>query len=252
MTESVVLETRELTVQFGGLLALCDVSIDCHRGQLTGLIGPNGAGKTTLIDAVTGFVRATGQVFLEGEEISALPPHRRAHRGLTRTWQSMELFDDISVRANLEVASRRLTFAGGLRDFFGGRRVVDERARWALEVLDLMDVAERKPRELSQGQRKLVGVARALAGGPNLLLLDEPAAGLDQTATVRLASQLRGLIDLGHTILLVDHDMSLVLRVCERIHVIEFGRLIASGTPEEIRADSVVIRAYLGSSGSRA
>ena len=112
MTESVVLETRELTVQFGGLLALCDVSIDCHRGQLTGLIGPNGAGKTTLIDAVTGFVRATGQVFLEGEEISALPPHRRAHRGLTRTWQSMELFDDISVRANLEVASRRLTFAG--------------------------------------------------------------------------------------------------------------------------------------------
>ena len=119
-------------------------------------------------------------------------------------------------------------------------------------MLDLMDVAERKPRELSQGQRKLVGVARALAGGPNLLLLDEPAAGLDQTATVRLASQLRGLIDLGHTILLVDHDMSLVLRVCERIHVIEFGRLIASGTPEEIRADSVVIRAYLGSSGSRA
>jgi branched-chain amino acid transport system ATP-binding protein len=250
MTSPAVLETTGLTVRFGGLLAVSSVDLDCRRGELTGLIGPNGAGKTTFIDAITGFLprNASGQVVLDGSDVSGWAPHRLAQAGLCRTWQSLELFDDITVRANLDVASRPLTFVNGLADYFTGSQG-DERVDEVLNTLNLSGVADRRPNELSQGQRKLVGVGRALVADARLLLLDEPAAGLDRRETVWLGTQLRRIVDAGTPVLLVDHDMGLVLSVCDRIHVLEFGQLIATGTPEEIRTSDEVIAAYLGGSG---
>ena len=228
-----VLRTENLTVRFGGLLAVHDVSLDCARGQLTGLIGPNGAGKTTFIDAVTGFLpnNASGRVVLDGSDLSGRAPHVLAHDGLTRTWQTLELFDDISVRSNLDVASGRLTVSSALRDFFRPAKAHD-RVDEVIELLDLRDIAERQPRELSQGQRKMVGVGRALvSSSTKVLLLDEPAAGLDKSETQWFGEQLRKLIDEGYTMLLIAHDMGLVLSVCDHIHMLEFGKLVASGSP---------------------
>jgi len=247
-----VLKTSELTVRFGGLEAVKNVSLTCRRGQLTGLIGPNGAGKTTFIDAVTGFLpnNASGSVQLEGREVSGRAPHRLAHEGLTRTWQTLELFDDISVRSNLAVASERLTISGAVRDFFRPKGTA-ERVDEVIELLDLHDIADRQPRELSQGQRKMVGVGRALASSSTrILLLDEPAAGLDKVETEWFGEQLRKLVDEGVTMLLIDHDMGLVLSVCDHIHMLVFGELAASGTPQEMRNDPAVLSAYLGHSGA--
>ncbi len=243
-----VLQTRGLTVRFGGVVAVDDADLDCLPGQLTGLIGPNGAGKTTLINAVTGFVPSTGTVELAGKDVTGLRPHRLAHDGLNRTWQSLELFDDVSVRANLDVAVRRLGVLDSFKDYWTGS-VSDDRVDHVLDMLGLMDVAERTPRELSHGRRKMVGVARALVTQSTVLLLDEPAAGLDRSETVWFGEQLRALVDGGYSMLLVDHDMSLVLSVCDRIHVLENGKLIATGTPKEIRINERVIAAYLGGGG---
>jgi len=249
-----VLATRGLNVRFGGLLAVKDVSLECRQGRLTGLIGPNGAGKTTFIDAVTGFLpnNALGSVLLEGEEVFGRSPHQLSHAGLTRTWQTLELFDDITVRSNLDVASRRLTLGAALLDYFRPRHRED-RVEEVLNLLNLGGIAERQPRELSQGQRKLVGVGRALvAESSKILLLDEPAAGLDKAETEWFGAQLRGLVDQGYTMLLVDHDMGLVLNVCDYIHMLVFGQMTASGTPEEMRNNPEVIAAYLGHSGGEA
>ena len=245
-----VLETEGLTVRFGGVVAVDQVSLDCRPGELTGLIGPNGAGKTTLIDAVTGFLpgNTAGRVRFRGRDLTGAAPHRIAWAGLTRTWQSLELFDDISVRSNLDVASRRLTPLGAVRDYLRGSAEgsgVDQ----VMDLLGLADVADRQPVELSQGRRKLVGVGRALVAGAALVMLDEPAAGLDRAETIWLGDRLRSLVEAGYDMLLVDHDMSLVLRVCDRIHVLELGSLIATGTPAEIRDDPTVVAAYLGSHG---
>ncbi len=249
-----VLATHGLNVRFGGLLAVNDVSLECRQGRLTGLIGPNGAGKTTFIDAVTGFLpnNALGSVLLDGEEVFGRSPHQLSHAGLTRTWQTLELFDDITVRSNLDVASRRLTLGAALLDYFRPRHR-EERVEEVLDLLNLNDIAERQPRELSQGQRKLVGVGRALvAESSKILLLDEPAAGLDKAETEWFGAQLRGLVDRGYTMLLVDHDMGLVLNVCDYIHMLVFGQMTASGTPEEMRNNPEVIAAYLGHSGGEA
>ena len=247
---SPVLETEGLTVRFGGVVAVDDVSLDCRAGELTGLIGPNGAGKTTLIDAVTGFLpgRTAGRVRFRGRDLTQMAPHRIAWAGLRRTWQSLELFDDISVRSNLDVAARRLTPLGAVRDYLRGsadESSVDQ----VMDLLGLADVADRHPTELSQGRRKLVGVGRALVAGAALVMLDEPAAGLDRAETVWLGDRLRSLVEAGYDMLLVDHDMSLVLRVCDRVHVLKLGSLIATGTPAEIRDDPTVVAAYLGSHG---
>jgi len=248
----VVLQTQNLKVRFGGLLAVNDVSLDCRKGELTGLIGPNGAGKTTFVDAVTGFLpnNASGKVLVDGEDLFGRAPHQLAHDGLTRTWQTLELFDDISVRSNLDVASRRMTVASTIRDYFRPAHH-DERVDEVIELLEMHDIAERQPHELSQGQRKMVGVGRALvADSTKVLLLDEPAAGLDKAETVWFGDQLRRLVDQGYTMLLIDHDMGLVLRVCDRIHMLVFGELRASGPPQEMRNDPEVIAAYLGHSGA--
>jgi branched-chain amino acid transport system permease protein len=223
-----VLRVTDLSVAFGGLRAVSDVTLEVGEGELVGLIGPNGAGKTTLVDAVSGFVRCTGRVELAGADIGGLRPHERARRGLARTWQSTELFDDLEVQENLTVASR---------DGSAGRALALVGMDWAARAM---------PAQLSMGQRKLVGVARALAARPRLLCLDEPAAGLDTRESEELGARLRGLADQGQSMLLIEHDMRLVLGICDRVVVLEFGRVIAAGTPEAVRRNPRVIAAYLG------
>jgi branched-chain amino acid transport system ATP-binding protein len=246
-----LLQTTNLTVQFGGLKACNEITLDVQHGELLGLIGPNGAGKTTFINALTGFVPHTGSVVFREGEISGLPPNRVAQRGLTRTWQSLELFDDISVRSNLEVAATRLTPSVAVKDYFGRSQKIAERVDQTIAALEMDEIVDQRPSDLSMGYRKLVGVARALVADTELVLLDEPAAGLDRSETDWLATKLREIIDFGIGVLLVDHDMGLVLNVCDRIHVIDFGKTIAVGTPLEIRDDPTVISAYLGSTGGK-
>ena len=244
-----LLRTEGLTVAFGGVKACDGISLDVHEGELLGLIGPNGAGKTTFINAITGFVPSSGTIVFDGGELNGLPPHRIAHKGLSRTWQSLELFGDISVRANLEVAATKLTPTMAIRDYFGKSQRVAERVDETIEALEMEDIVNERPDDLSMGYRKLVGVARALVAQTKLVLLDEPAAGLDRTETTWLAEKLRQVIDYGISVLLVDHDMGLVLNVSDRIHVIDFGKTIAVGSPDEIRDNPAVIGAYLGTGG---
>ncbi len=243
---STVLNARRVRVNYGGVRALADVSITVGEGELVGLIGPNGAGKTTFIDAITGFVRSTGSVELDGSDISPLSLDARARRGVRRTWQSAELFDDLTVADNVAVALPlspwRSAWRRGVRDRSG----VAPAVRDSLAMLGLGAMADRRPDDLSHGQRKLVGVARALAPSPRILCLDEPAAGLDTDESAELGAHLRTIADAGTAILLVDHDMGLVLSICDRVHVLEFGQTIADGSCDEIRADPRVIAAYLG------
>ena len=247
---SAVLLAKQVSVRFGGVHALTDVDLEVGGGELVGLIGPNGAGKTTFVDAITGFVRYRGTVELDGQDLAGMTPTERAVRGLARTWQSTELFDDLTVRENLAVASRRPSLWQVAKELFGTTAVDSGAVDHALELVELGWAADLKPQDLSQGQRKLVGVARAIVMEPRLLCLDEPAAGLDTGESEELGRQLRGLADKGHSMLLIDHDMGFVLSVCDRIYVLEFGKLIAAGSPDAVRKDQRVVTAYLGSAAA--
>ena len=230
-----LLSVRELRVRYGGVVALDGASFDVVPGRIVGIIGPNGAGKTTLIDALCGFTGYTGQVELDGRILDGMPPHQRARIGLGRTFQGIDLYEDLTVEENVMVGQYvRRDGAPDLHDL--------------LHSLGLPDRRETNVRELSQGHRQLVSIARALAAGPRVVLLDEPAAGLDSTESMWLADRLRAVRDSGVAIVLVDHDMHLVLGLCDEIHVLDFGRQIASGPPEDIRANRLVAEAYLGSS----
>jgi branched-chain amino acid transport system ATP-binding protein len=243
-----VLAATQLSVRFGGVQALSGVDLAVAEGELVGLIGPNGAGKTTLVDAVTGFVDYTGQVELDGRNLGGMRAHARAALGLSRTWQSSELFDDLTVRENLAVASRRPSLWETAKELVTDSPPTNAGAGdEALELVELAWAADLMPSDLSQGQRKLVGIARAVAMGPRLLCLDEPAAGLDTGESEELGRRLRGLADGGLSTLLIDHDMGLVLGICHRIVVLEFGKVIAAGPPEAVRRDPKVVTAYLGS-----
>jgi branched-chain amino acid transport system ATP-binding protein len=242
-----LLAASGISVGFGGVRALVDVDLDVDDGQLVGLIGPNGAGKTTFIDAITGFVSYRGRVRLDRRDLTALPAHARARLGLARTWQSIELFDDLSVRENLAVAAHHPSVWSQITETlsrpFAGTPAIDE----ALGLLGLEDLANAMPDDLSQAQRKHIGVARALAAKPRLICLDEPAAGLDARESDELGRQLRQVVDGGTSILLVDHDMGLVLGISDYVVVLEFGKVIAHGPPDTVRRDPQVVKAYLGS-----
>ncbi|MGW5142592.1 ABC transporter permease subunit [Nocardia beijingensis] len=231
-----ILSVRDVTVSYGAVKAATDVTFDVRPGEIVGLIGPNGAGKTTVIDAITGFAAATGSVTLAGAALAGRPPHARSRAGLGRSFQDVELYDDLTVAENVRVGAVRSRSA----------QSVGQRVARTLAVLGLSGLADREAGLLSQGQRQLVSMARVLAAEPAVALLDEPAAGLDSAESRWLGEKLRVVADHGTAILLVDHDMELVLTVCDRVIVLDLGTVIACGTPEEIRAHPDVLRAYLG------
>ena len=244
-----LLEACELSVRYGGVAALSDVSFTVEEGEVVGLIGPNGAGKTTCIDALTGFQPLHGgHVRFAGQMLDGVAPHERARLGFVRTFQALDLFDDLTVRVNLVVAATTPTWRSTLTDALWPKRHRHDAVDDAMELVGLAPLADRRPVELSNGERHQVSLGRALVSRPRLLLLDEPAAGLDPAESNALGELLRSLPAHGVSVLLVDHDMALVLGICDRLHVLDFGQLIASGPPAAVRADPKVVTAYLGTS----
>jgi branched-chain amino acid transport system ATP-binding protein len=246
-----LLAARGVTVAYSGVRANDAIDLTIAQGESIGLIGANGSGKSTFIDALTGFVPVTsGSIRFAGRDIRAEAPEVRARQGLVRTFQAIELFDDLTIADNLLVAMERTRLRSVALDLIRSGRspAARDQVRWALSVVGLEGLEARLPRDLSNGQRKLAGVARALVARPKLALLDEPAAGLDAAESVELGKLLRTLPDQGIAVLLIEHDMGLVLSVCDRIYVLDFGRVIAQGTSTEIRNDPAVIAAYLGGS----
>src|SRR4051812_16632352 len=235
-----MLATDSVSVRFGGNLALDRVSVGAESGAITGLIGPNGAGKTTLFNVVTGLLSpATGTVFLDGHDVTKAAPHRRARMGLARTFQRLELFRLLSVRSNIRVA------ADLHRSHTRDRTIdVEAVADEVLARLGLSALAESRVDELPTGLARLVEIGRALATRPRVLLLDEPASGQDEGETAALAELMRALADDGMAVVLVEHDVDLVMQTCDHIHVLDFGSLLADGTPDEIRNNPAVMAAY--------
>ncbi len=242
-----VLEVRGITVRFGGVAALTDVSLAVSPGQVTGLIGPNGAGKTTLFNVISGLQRPDhGRVSIDGRDVTDLGPHRRARLGLARTFQRLELFGTLSasdnVRVGIESGNRRQRAA-----VLGALATDGQSAAVALlERVGVGAVANDPVGALPTGSARLVELARALSIDPRVLLLDEPCSGLDDNETGQLGTLLRDLATEGRAVVLVEHDMDVVLKVCDLVHVLDFGEVIASGTPAEIKAAPAVQAAYLG------
>ena len=241
MAENPILETCGITVRFGGHVAVEDVSIGIEPGTVTGLIGPNGAGKTTLFNTITGLQRPTaGTVFLDGRDVTSLPPYKRARMGMARTFQRLELFVSLSVRDNLRVA-------GDIHNANGNGKIdVEAEADRLLELTGLADIADTDVSDVPTGRARVVEVARALMTSPRVLLLDEPASGQTEQETEAFAGLLGDLAQGGLAICLVEHDIPLVMKICSRIHVLDYGAVLASGLPNEIRNDPAVINAYIG------
>lgn len=239
---STILNLHDINVFYGGNQALRDVSLRVTEGSLTGLIGPNGAGKTTLFNAICGLLSPTsGQVFLKEANITKKSTHKRAKLGLARTFQRLELFSSLTVRDNIRVAGE-----------IAGRTLgVAEETQRIIELVGLTAIADREVTEIPTGQARIVELARALMTHPQILLLDEPASGQTETETEQFGALLKDLQGQGHTILLVEHDMSLVMSVCDEIHVMDFGQIIAVGKPSEIRNNPDVLSAYLGNDESQ-
>jgi ABC-type branched-subunit amino acid transport system ATPase component len=246
------LEARELTIAYGGNVAVDQASLTAPLGRITGLIGPNGAGKTTTFNACNGLLRPTsGTVVLDGRDVTRMGTAARARLGMGRTFQQVQVCTGMSVRANVALGAEiSLIGRNPLRQFVSGpgqRKVVTERTDGALETCGLTALADMSMALLSTGQRRLVELARVLAGGYQLLLLDEPSSGLDEAETGRFGEILTGIVaDRGVGILLVEHDMTLVMAACAYIHVLDFGHLIFQGTPEQTQASPQVRAAYLG------
>ena len=236
-----LLNVDSVSVRFGGLQALSAVTIDVPENEVTGLIGPNGAGKTTLFNVITGLQPPTGgTVVLDGRDITNAKPHQRARLGIGRTFQRLETFGTLSVRDNVLVAAEMRR--GWSRERFKPGDLVDE----LIERLGLTSVAKERVDRLSTGTQRLVEMARALATKPRVVLLDEPSAGLNESETTELAELLIELAATGLAILLVEHDMGLVMSACHHIHVLDFGQIIAYGTPTEVQENPLVRAAYLG------
>jgi branched-chain amino acid transport system ATP-binding protein len=249
------LDIQGVTVRFGGLTALDDVSLTAAARQVTGIIGPNGAGKTTLLNAVCGFVRPqSGTVFFDGRSLTGLGAHRLAGLGIARTLQGVGLFRGLSVVENVMVGATPAARAGFWPALFGlprsdrDERRLREQAVQALDRVGVADLADAMPGTLAYGLRKRVALARALVGRPRLLLLDEPASGLSENELPELGDLITKLAaDAG--VVVIEHRMDLVMSVCDEIFVLDFGKLIAAGTPGEVQADPAVTAAYLGAEG---
>jgi branched-chain amino acid transport system ATP-binding protein len=237
-----LLEVEQVSVSFGGVEALRLVDLDVAAGRAAGLIGPNGAGKTTLFNAICGLQSIErGRIRLDGRDIVGVPAHKRARLGIARTFQRLEVFGSMSVRDNIRVAAdvrRRWSGRGGTPPA--------ERTEELLDRVGLRAVADDRVEALPTGLARLVEVGRALASEPTVLLLDEPSSGLDEDETDAFADLLEGLTGDGLAVLLVEHDVELVMRVCGRIHVLDFGRVISAGTPDDVQRDPQVQAAYLG------
>ena len=255
MTEQLkgaVLEARDITVRFGGFVAVRDASLVAKPGQVTSLIGPNGAGKTTMFHAISGILTPeAGSTLLDGRDLKGMTPDKRARAGMARTFQILELFSGLSVAENLQVAVEGRSTSRIWRDLFSLRHpdspAVLRRVHEAMDLVGIADLADRPAGSLPTGLSRLVELARALCTDPQVLLLDEPASGLSASETNRLHNVLRSLADLGLTILLVEHDIELVMALSSQIYVLDFGAMIAQGTPAQVRENPVVRAAYLGS-----
>jgi branched-chain amino acid transport system ATP-binding protein len=236
-----LLETKGVNVHFGGHHAVRDVDLDVEAGRITALIGPNGAGKTTTFNVITGLQEITsGKVVLDGKELNKLPPHQRARRGIGRTFQRLEVFGSLSARENILTAAE--IHKSWSRDKTDPRKVTDE----IIGRIGLEGVANDRVDAMPTGQARLVELGRALATRPRVLLLDEPASGQDEQETDAFAELLLDLAAEGMAILMVEHDVGLVMRVCSWIHVLDFGAILAVGTPDEIQKNQAVLDAYLG------
>jgi branched-chain amino acid transport system ATP-binding protein len=235
------LEIVDVSVNFGGINAVSDVSLSARRGQITGLIGPNGAGKTTTFNVITGLQEPThGRVFIGDKEVSHLPPYKRARLGMARTFQRLEVFGSLTVFENVLAAAE--FHHGWSEDETPPRTVASE----VVERVGLSTVSEERVDALPTGIARLVELGRALATRPQLMLLDEVGSGLNHEETAALGDLMLELVRDGMAILLVEHDVELVMRVCDRIFVLDFGRLIANGTPAQVQKDPAVRAAYLG------
>lgn len=249
-----ILQAENVSEVFGGLKAVSDFNLRLERGELVGLIGPNGAGKTTVFNMLTGVYQPTsGNISFEGESIVGLKPYQVTQRGIARTFQNIRLFSELTVLENVKIAFHYHVKYGLLESvlrigrYFQEEEAIEEESRKLLKIFHLEDKADEVAKNLPYGAQRRLEIARALAAKPKLLLLDEPAAGMNPQETKELMDMIRWIRhEFGLTILLIEHDMSLVMGICERIYVLEYGEVIAQGTPEEIKSNPEVIRAYLG------
>ena len=248
-----LLEIKDINVKFGGVTALNNVNLHVNEGEIAALIGPNGAGKTTVFNIVTGYYTPTsGEVVLDGESISGLRPYKIARKGLGRTFQNIRLFGDMTAAENVATAADSLNKSGLVGALFGvprsrrDERESMEKAHELLRFIGLDHRADQMAKNLPYGDQRRLEIARALALNPKVLLLDEPAAGFNPQEKVELGELIRKIRDRGFAVLLIEHDMSLVMKISDRVSVLDFGQKIAEGKPEEIQNSQRVIDAYLG------